>query len=72
VLGNLLDNRNNGGASSPRAPTTGGAWVHAPPQEEPEKHVDLKQLPPSFLSSPAVTCKKKTHTTVDFTLFSVF
>ena len=59
MLGNLLDNRNNGGASSPRAPATGGAWVHAPPQEEPEKHVDLKRLPPSFLSSPVVTCNKQ-------------
>jgi hypothetical protein len=27
-----MDTRNSGGASSPRATTTGGAWVHAPPQ----------------------------------------
>ena len=25
------DSRNSGGASSPRATATGGAWVHAPP-----------------------------------------
>jgi len=25
---------NSGGASSPRATVTGGAWVHAPPQEK--------------------------------------
>jgi hypothetical protein len=63
VLGNLLDSKNSGGASSPRATATGGTWGHAPPQEEPKKHVDLKRLPPSFLSSPAVTCnKQKTHT----------
>jgi len=49
VQGNLLDSRNSGGASSPRATATGGAWVHAPPQEEPEKRVDLNGfLPPSF------------------------
>ena len=33
VLWSLRDSRNSGGASSPRATATGGAWVHTPQRE---------------------------------------
>jgi hypothetical protein len=57
---------NSGGASSPRATVTGGAWVHAPPQEQPSNRGGLDRLLPLFFSSPVVkitvTCnQKKTH-----------
>jgi hypothetical protein len=60
------DSRNSGGASPPRATVTGGAWVHAPPQEKTQQQGGLDRLLPLFFSSPAVkinvTCnQKKTH-----------
>jgi hypothetical protein len=56
-LKNFWNFRNNGGASSPRAPATGATWVHLPPQAMFEKRVDLAWLPTFFLPSPAVTSK---------------
>jgi hypothetical protein len=54
VLRKISERGNSGSASFPRATAT-----HWPPQEKPEKHVDLKQLPPSFFSLPVVTCNKQ-------------
>jgi hypothetical protein len=57
---------NSGGASSSHATVTGGAWVHAPLQEQPSNRGGLDRLLPLFFSSSAVkitvTCnQKKTH-----------
>jgi len=41
------DSRNSGGVSSPRATATGGAWVHAPPPENPNKQGGCNNLLPS-------------------------
>jgi hypothetical protein len=54
VLRKIFGHGNSGGASFPCTTAT-----HSPLQEKPEKRVDLKQLPPSFLSSPVVTCNKQ-------------
>jgi hypothetical protein len=43
--------RNNGGASSPCAAIIGGARVHAPSQENPEKQRDLERFPPHITFS---------------------
>jgi hypothetical protein len=56
---------NSGGASSPRAPTTSGVWVHKPPREQTGKQSSRDWLL-LFLSSSVVriivTCnKRKTH-----------
>jgi hypothetical protein len=63
VSGRLLELQDNGGASSPRATATGGAWVHAPPQGRNWKQRDLAQPLLLFLSLPAmtttVTCKRR-------------
>jgi hypothetical protein len=63
-------------ASSPRAADTGGAWVHAPPQEKPKRQGDLGRFLLLSLSALAVggnvTCKvKKTQQAVVF-IFSFF
>ncbi|KAJ6970173.1 hypothetical protein NC653_034674 [Populus alba x Populus x berolinensis] len=41
VLGTSSGAENSGGASPPRATVTGGAWIHTPPRESPEKWVGL-------------------------------
>ena len=43
------DSRNSGGASPPCATVTGGAWVHAPPQEKPSNRGGLDRLLPPLL-----------------------
>jgi len=50
-----LHHRNSGGASSPRATTTGGVWVHALPQGRNWKQWDLAQPLLLFPSLSAVT-----------------
>jgi len=72
--GVLLDHKNSGGVSSPRATATGGTWVHAPPLETPKKPRDLECLLPLCLPTPAVrvtvTCKNlKIHKAVGFSFF---
>jgi len=51
---NPLGRLNSGGASSPLATATGGAWIHEPPLENPNKQGDLQRPPPLFPSLPAV------------------
>jgi len=41
---------NSGGASSPRASVTGGAWVHAPLSEKPSNKGGLDRLLPLFFA----------------------
>jgi hypothetical protein len=72
--GVLLDHKNSGDVSSPRATATGGTWVHAPPLETPKKPRDLECLLPLCLPTPAVrvtvTCKNlKIHKAVGFSFF---
>jgi hypothetical protein len=62
VSGRLLEPQDSGGASTPHATATGGAWVHAPPPENPGKQGSVTASSPLPVLA-GVTCKTPKNTT---------
>jgi hypothetical protein len=62
VSGRLLEPQDSGGTSTPHATATGGAWVHAPPPENPGKQGSVTASSPLPVLA-GVTCKTPKNTT---------